>query len=296
MKKILILFCIIILIPSVKTAFGVIGDYGLPCRFLDLGGSARALGMGKAFTGLANDSSSVYYNPAGLSQVERKELSCMHIILFEGARYDAITYVHSVISFINFGLGVVQLYSGGYEKRDSEGEICPHESSFQENAFFISSSLKLHPKIFFGGSLKSINKVCDGLNAVGFGGDLSILYRPTEHLRLGLDIQNVVKARLEREGGEEEVPLNIRIGFSYTKFLKDSTISLDLERCEHQSIKLHTGIEVWQFNQRLALRAGLDDLDYTGGLGFRFEPFGFDYALINKDLGLSHRISLFYTF
>ena len=43
--------------------------------YLGLGYGARALGLGTAFTGVANDYSAVYWNPAGLGQIGRNEVS-----------------------------------------------------------------------------------------------------------------------------------------------------------------------------------------------------------------------------
>lgn len=43
--------------------------------YIGLGFGARPLGMGTAFTSLANDFSAVYWNPAGLGQVKRNEIS-----------------------------------------------------------------------------------------------------------------------------------------------------------------------------------------------------------------------------
>jgi hypothetical protein len=43
--------------------------------YLGMGFGARALGLGTAYTGVANDYSAVYWNPAGLGQIGRNEVS-----------------------------------------------------------------------------------------------------------------------------------------------------------------------------------------------------------------------------
>jgi len=42
-------------------------------NFLKIGVGARATAMGDAFTGLANDGTCLYWNPAGLTQLEKRE-------------------------------------------------------------------------------------------------------------------------------------------------------------------------------------------------------------------------------
>ena len=51
-------------------------------EFLSLGVGARALGLGGAFVGVADDVTASFWNPAGLAQLNRKELSLMHAETF----------------------------------------------------------------------------------------------------------------------------------------------------------------------------------------------------------------------
>jgi len=54
-----------------------VGTTGL--NFLELGVSARAMGMAEAFAAGANDASAVYYNPAGLTYVYGRDAMFTHI-------------------------------------------------------------------------------------------------------------------------------------------------------------------------------------------------------------------------
>ena len=55
---------------------------------------------------------------------------------------------------------------------------------------------------------------------------------------------------------------------------------------------LHLGAEVWPLRDVLALRVGLQDMDFSAGLGIRAGSFGLDYALQMHTLGLTHRASI----
>src|SRR5262249_29461535 len=48
-------------------------------NFLKIGVGARAVGMGEAFVAVANDPSTVYWNPAGVASIIRRELAVSHV-------------------------------------------------------------------------------------------------------------------------------------------------------------------------------------------------------------------------
>ena len=62
--------------------------------FLDIGVGARGIGMGGAYTALADDSSAVYWNPAGLARMDKKDFSISHAELGLGTREDFLAYAH----------------------------------------------------------------------------------------------------------------------------------------------------------------------------------------------------------
>ena len=53
-------------------------------EFLKLGVGARALGMGGAFAGLADDASAAYWNPAGLAYLKTNQFMPTHSEEFGG--------------------------------------------------------------------------------------------------------------------------------------------------------------------------------------------------------------------
>ena len=61
--------------------------------FLTLGVGARALAMGGAGTALSDNAYAPYWNPAGLGQLTRYEVSFMHATLNGEDAYDFVSFV-----------------------------------------------------------------------------------------------------------------------------------------------------------------------------------------------------------
>src|ERR1017187_8620383 len=54
---------------------------------LKIGVGARAIGMGEAYTAQADDSSSLYWNPAGLALMQEREASFMYDKAYQGMSF-----------------------------------------------------------------------------------------------------------------------------------------------------------------------------------------------------------------
>ena len=89
-KNITIFVCVFSVTCIICSVKANDGDAGQPGEFLRYGVGARALGMGRAFTAVANDASAIYWNPGGLMGLERSEFTSMYADLFYDSRF---TYV-----------------------------------------------------------------------------------------------------------------------------------------------------------------------------------------------------------
>ena len=74
-RSLLILLFLLTATPLVYSQT-VAGKYA--GEFLAIGVGGRPLGMGGAFTAVANDVTAAYYNPAGLAALDYPQLSLMH--------------------------------------------------------------------------------------------------------------------------------------------------------------------------------------------------------------------------
>ena len=72
--------------------------------FLTFGTGARPLGMGNAFTAIADEASTTYYNPAGIAQLTHHEFNFMHATLADLAAYDVASYIYPFSTKMTFGI------------------------------------------------------------------------------------------------------------------------------------------------------------------------------------------------
>ena len=49
--------------------------------FLEIGPGARSIGMGSAYVSVADDASSIYWNPAGIASLNQTEVQSLHSLV-----------------------------------------------------------------------------------------------------------------------------------------------------------------------------------------------------------------------
>ena len=89
-------------------------------NFLKIGIGARATAMGEAFTALSNDGTSLYWNPAGLIQMEKRELSATYNLWFQQIKQGYLGFGFPSLGGI-VGLGANYVDMGEIEGRDDVG-------------------------------------------------------------------------------------------------------------------------------------------------------------------------------
>ena len=114
MKKIIILFIIITFHSA-----GFAGDFSkvgtAAAQFLKIGVGARAMGLGGSFTALANDVSTLYWNPAGITNINGFSLAVTHTEWFAEISHDFVGVVYPLSSSDAIALNVVALNTGEQE-------------------------------------------------------------------------------------------------------------------------------------------------------------------------------------
>jgi hypothetical protein len=253
--KYIILMVISVLCIAGNISHAQTGDAGQPGEFLRYGVGGRALGMGHAFTGLADDASSVYWNPAGLMNVPRKEFTSMYTNLFLDSRYTymAVALPRTFVGPHNaIGFGWVNLNMADFEQRNYQN-IHIGDFDFYEQAFIISGAREFIGTwgiLNYGLNLKLVNQAFPGVsgysstNGWGFGADVGVTFRPINAplfkfvplrwimpLQLGFALQNVLPPSIGiGDGVKDKYPQVIRWGASYRLAMADWRLTLVLDQ------------------------------------------------------------------
>jgi hypothetical protein len=189
---------------------------GEPAAFLRNGAGARGLGMGGAYTALADDASSVYWNPAKLAWQEKLEITAMYANMGLDSMYDYAGIVLP-LSFASFGFGYLQQATNKIETTDSVG-LVTGEVEAANNALFAGYGQTFGDIFSLGFSAKLINQKYAAYTAKALGFDLGMLW-DTDTVRVGLNLQNLNSPKLKgdsywnsSQSVSETIPLTIRTG------------------------------------------------------------------------------------
>ncbi len=261
---------------------------------LRMGVGARALAMGGAYVAVANDATAGYWNPAGLSQIEKVSFASMIAANMTADR--KYNYL-AIAGKFNFGsLGFSWLNSGTSDIAGYDGSAAPTgDFGFNDHVFLFSYGNALE-KLQVGFNFKVIHSRADAsksYSATGVGFDAGVMFKIDDMVHLG-----VTASDLGTKIDGEDVAANFRVGVAMYP-VEGFTIPLDIEKTQNMSeIKLRTGAEYsYQFadDYFAAMRAGVNDGNFAIGAGLTIMTrYAIDYAYVSEpgDFEENHRISV----
>ena len=266
--------------------------------FLTFGTGARPLGMGNAFTAIADEAGTTYYNPAGIAQLTHHEFNFMHATLANLASYDVASYIYPLkdnkkskkmtfgISWLRVGVDDIPITRIPVTSKPIGPNNRPYiigTFSNTSHAILLSGSRHLMTlpqdiTIDLGISLKLMYiDTYRSTNAVGGGADLGILAKTNSDkaaaFSFGIVVSDFLTTKLywntpPENGGEsphtETLLPRLKLGIAYhqklTVFNSRLTLAADVDT--RNNYEFHTGAEYVLF-ELLALRCGLDGRNGT---------------------------------
>jgi hypothetical protein len=331
MKKYIFITAIILSFCSNLIAGTGVGKYA--GEFMSIGIGARALGMGGAFTALANDVTAGYWNPAGLSKINYPQLSLMHTEQFGSL----INYDYAAVGFpfgknSSLGISIIRLGVDGIPDTrkaliDENGNgVFDDADRLDYNkityfnaadwAIYFTYSKKSSENFAYGANLKIIRREMSVGNATGIGFDLGVQYSPLDNLLLGANFQDVTTTLVAWNTGTNElISPTLKIGSAYFiealggRFAPAFDVDVRFENRRYASnlnlgpvsFDMHTGLE-FDFKNTAAIRVGYSDIGTANfGAGIHLPKFDIDYTfstskITDERFNDTHRVSIRFTF
>ena len=288
--------------------------------FLGISVAPRATSMGGAFAAVANDVSSLYYNPGGLSRISGSQFMFSHADWLVDTDFNWIGFMFNIDGVNAIGASIAQLNYG-----DEEITTVHHPEGTEERwsasdlVAALTYSRNLTDRFSIGGSMKYVQLKIYNERASAMALDVGLLFTTQfRDMKLGMSISNfgsdlkfdgkdlLHRIDLDEETiGENEtlvakmktdswpLPLFFRVGVAMDVMKTDMTrftIAVDAFRPSDNTEIVNVGGEL-SVNEFVFLRAGYKSLfreDSEEGLTFG--------AGLNYNLGTAGRWAIDYSF
>lgn len=331
MKKLLVFLLMALLAcfaGEVQSAeFDNLGTSG--AQFLKLDVDARAVAMGGANVAVTRGAMALYYNPAGIANVDQNNLAFSYTDWVADIKYNYLAYARPISGFGTMGIHMAVLTMDEMERTTLE-EPDGTGDMFGANSWVvgISNAHQLTNRFSFGVTAKYIREKISDLSSGSIAFDFgTVYYTGFRTLRIAMSTRNfgsdtkyggtelettldqdndpttqAVEVRLNTQS--HPLPLTFRLGIAYDfEFGPDSKLlaTFDGYNTRDRGQQASIGFE-YSWQNRLAVRAGYkirtDEEGIAAGAGYQFDIPGFGLLGINyawADLGRlesAHRFSL----
>jgi len=243
---------------------------------------ARQISIANADVALANDVFTLFNNPAGLAQINWKEVGVYYSPAPFGLTELANGYVayQQPFSFGSLGIGGMTY---GYELY-RESKIILGYSYNYDNILFLGAAINYQ-------TYSIQNYGSTGVFYLNLGGLVYIL----DDLRWGFSTNNINRATVGDQ--DDQIPVVFSTGFSFD-ILQNFSLNASLVKDIRYDLSLAFGID-YDIIEYLSLRIGAADnpSKFTAGIGINYSILGLDYAFFtHPDLGLTHQVGLTLSF
>ncbi len=271
---------------------------------------AKALSMGFAFSSVADDPSTIYYNPAGLAQVNSKNIS----VSYEAARLSSLNkdQVFSSDTIKNSGINFIAITGekAALSYRPLSDEVIQQingnnwdNTEIKINAYTLTAAQLNENGIMAGINFTYLSgtiaesKMIDNVPSAtlsdgrGLSMDIGFLYNFSRIVAFGVNFQNLFGTMWWDNYDKEQLPFGLRGGFSF-KIPGSTIFAVELQKEYYRDenpgpdqVITHFGLEQ-AIGKALKLRAGAFSSDfndqnqtsYTYGLGYDFSKFKLSLA------------------
>lgn len=274
-------------------------------QFLEIGVSPRAEAMGGAFVIAGDNSSAMFYNPAGIASISKEfDFTFNRVQWFADIAYNAagITYNPSDGLYGVFGISIINTDYGDFKGT----RVSNNSAGFEDTGIFTPSAIaiglsygnQLTDKFSIGGQIKYVAQSLGSNihtaggseieNSVsGFAFDFGMIYRTgLKGFDFGMSIKNFA-TDFKYEEYAFEAPITFRIGLSLSVLEvlnvndEDQYLLLAVDAVHPRDYEEHLdlGLEYKLF-KIISLRGGYkvnySEQSFTAGIGLDYKVAGLD--------------------
>lgn len=233
---------------------------------MTIGGGARPIGMGRAFTAIAEDADAPFINPAGIAAIKGPQAMAMYTNLMGEIYYNefcvAVPTPNGTVGIGYITTGVNDIPTGSVP------------TDYYDSLLLLTYSVPLARffdygrNVFVGVNYKLFNRgYTGGVNqfASGMSADAGVLLVLSPNFSVGLCRQNFLPVSLggvlRLSGGVEESLASItKVGVAVKPAVLPKllvALDTDLPMQTGRPVTSHFGVE-WEENKYFAVRAGMD--------------------------------------
>ncbi len=331
-KILTLVVLVLIMIPALLFSQAKTGTTAM--TFLKIDVSARANALGGAFIALADDASSLYYNPAGMILLDKTDIILSYNQYLTDVKAGFFGVVYPLKS-LNAAVGVQSSFlTTGEIDETTPSHPLGTGKTFQATDFMfgVSYAQMLTTKFFVGGTVKFLKEDLADMNVITFAGDVGTYYNTKwKSLIFGMSIRNF-GGNITFIKEESPLPMTFTFGLKMTPLDDGVNRITTLLEAGHPSDNYEFmifGVE-YSFEEMFFLRlgrrfdegenwitksnfslpenangteliqenSGFNPAGTTLGLGFQMKNLGMkvDYSWEHfGDLGVTHMVTFGYT-
>ncbi len=257
-------------------------------QFLKIGTSARAIAMGGAQVAIAEGTSSLAYNPAGIMAVNNYGFAATYTSWFANINHEFIGIVKNIPGVGAVGASVVVLSTDEMiETTPQFPEGTGRTFKASDYAFSLAFARQVTEQFRVGISTKIIKSYLfdSELGASSFAFDIGTLYDvPILRSHIGVSLTNIGKD-MKFINETYSLPTALRFGVVVDLLKEDSQqwiSTLQITRLNDADEQYNVGSE-YVLNNMFAARAGYkfsyDQENFTGGFGVKLNSLGLNSSV-----------------
>lgn len=174
--------------------------------------SARAAAMGGSFLAVENDVNMLFYNPAALSTLERKQLSFGFLKHLLDVNSGYISYSQQIRDLGWFGAGIDYIHYGDFTRTDNLGNKLGTFGA-SEFALVVGYSNVAYEKVHYGVNANLIYSSIADIQSAALALDAGLFYEINpDRFAIGASILHLGRQINKYIDTRENLPLDVKVG------------------------------------------------------------------------------------